>query len=151
MDVVSGIVGFLSFSITICNGLVQYYQSWSSRDEAVNSLLQELTNLHLTLDLFREPFAELSAEEIGDEALDHIITLEHGLRTNVQKLEKILNRCKTNDAPANIQERIHIFKMKAIYPFKKETIQELKRVISDLQGTVLLSSSALQLYVCRNI
>jgi len=83
MNAVSGIVGFLSFSITICNGLVQYYQSWSSREEAVNDLLQGLTNLHLILDLFREPFAELSAEQIGDEALGHITALEHRLRARV--------------------------------------------------------------------
>ena len=151
MDAVSGIVSFLSFSITICNGLVQYYQSWSSRDQAVNDLLQRLTNLHLTLDLFREPFAELSVEEIGDEALGHIAALEHVLRSNVQKLEKILRLCKSEDAPANIQERIRIFKMKAIYPFKKETIQELRRIISDLQGTMSLSCSALQLYVRHGI
>ena len=87
-------------------------------------------------DLFREPFAELSAEQIGDdEALDHIATLEGGLRSNVQKLEKILKRYATNDAPANIRERIHIIKTKALYPFKKETVQGLRRVVSDLQET----------------
>lgn len=147
MDVASGVVGFLSFSITVCNGLVEYYQSWSSRDEAVNGLIQSLQNLQHTLDLLRKPIANLSDEQVGDEAIKHLNVLEYSLRTKAQHLQEVLQRCRTDKPPADIWEHIKIIRTKALYPFKKNTIQELSRTINDLQGTLALTTNALQLCV----
>lgn len=145
MEVASGIAGLISLSITACNGLVSYYQSWSSQDEAIAALQQSLTDSHRILRLFHKPLARISAEQIEPEAVEHINKLRQCLKTNLEKLDAVLTRCHANRAPRDVHERIVLMRKKALYPFKKQTVRELAQVTNDIRANLSLCIVALQL------
>lgn len=157
MEVASGVAGLLSLGITTCNGLVNYYRSWSSQDETIASLLQGLTSLRETLELFQKPLEDLwliaergqlsLAQTRGGTIIDHINTLRDCLKVNVGKLERVLERCNThaNASSIDVRSRVQRVKKKAGYPLKTQTIQDLRQTIHDLQVHLSLCNNALQL------
>lgn len=145
MDPASATVSFVSLSITVLNGLICYYQSWSSQEASVCEALQSLTDVQEILKFFHGVLEGLSELQNDTAAVNRVKILQDHLETRVRRLQSILKDCQTSKPPQNAAKRCKVILKRAIYPFKTQTIQELQKNVDNLRATLCLGTDALQM------
>lgn len=63
----------------------------------------------------------------------------------IRKLEGILEKCKREAASDGFRERLRNFGRKALYPFRRETLQSLKDAVVDCQRILDTAINVLQM------
>jgi len=145
MEVASGLAGLISLSITVCSGLTQYYQSWSSQDTTIQDALRNLADLQNTLELVDGSLGELIAEQTDTTKVNHVKVLHGNLEVGSQRLKAILTDCQANKPLKDVKERGKVILKRAIYPFKTQTIQELQKTVQDMRANLSIGLEVLQL------
>lgn len=144
MDGASAVAGLLSLAITLCKSLVGYCQDWASQDGEVQHAAQQLTDLQHTLRLFEGPISQLHSGSTATAAA-HLSMLKSHLEEGGRKLQAILDSCQTGQATSGIKEKIQRNAKKALYPFKKPKIEEIKHAVDELRANLALANDGLQL------
>jgi hypothetical protein len=134
MDIAGSIVGFVSLGITLCDGIFTYCQNWKHQDDDVRSLTA---------------LCESSKKLLED--IDQSVKNRLVLNANtVRKLEEALQACtERNEAVLQLARKYTVgptttgpqgkaqeLFQKLKFPFKKQTLLELKDVMIDFRGNV---------------
>ena len=117
----SSIAGLLSLGITVCQWLLEYYQSWKDAEHIIArmyALMEALTN---TLKLVESPMQHKALNsEVILKIEENIKSTENGIRSLRKKLDKIqlvsLEEGWRNKAKAQFR--------RILFPFKELTLAE---------------------------
>lgn len=133
-------VGIVSLGLTVCQGLVSYYNDFRAFSEDTRNVLEKLEDLKDVLEVLEDVLQshdDLRKDDAATRtAKRNIVTCKSGL----EKLEAIMNRCK---ATPGGQKRDYI--TKALYPFRRSTIRSLVEHVESLQSNLDTSMDVLQL------
>jgi archaellum component FlaC len=137
-------IGVVSLGITICQGLVSYYQDFKFQDEEIQTAIQSLEDLAQTLEHLRSVLTRDSLVAINKPLIDHIQQLS-SVDNGIKKLEETVNQCGRLEHQKNIVGRLQTVTQRLLYPFKKETIRSLQHTVAELRDNVSAALQALQL------
>lgn len=139
------VVGLISLSIQSCQGLTSYYSAWKSSDEDIRQIYQNVEELKITCEgLERELQRITQAQELAvQQVVKLIVSCQHG----IQSLRHALDRCHSTKVPHSLAERMEIYRARALYPFRKQTLQVLKDNLQSIQGNLGSALQILQMYV----
>lgn len=140
----SGVAGLLSLGITVCQGLLSYYNSWKDADENVARTLDSIGRLAKTLALLRSAIRQRRSD--GD-MLRHVEDCIGSTEKSIRSLEKKLNKVKFVSSQGEWQGRAKAGMRKALFPFKESTLAKLREICSELRDDLALALSGLHVDV----
>ena len=144
-SIASGAVGIASVGFKICQGLNSYYRPWKAYDDEIHSLLHKVQGLDTTLRILEivlprfQSVPALHAEEV------RIVLC--ACEQAVEKLETMIEKCHNTKPASNFKEKLSLTKLRLLYPFKRETLIQLKDTVDGLQTNLNTAVQVLQLYV----
>lgn len=135
-------VGIVSLGLTVCQGLVSYYNDFRAFSEDTRNVLEKLEDLKDVLEVLEDVLQshdDLRKDDAATRtAKRNIVTCKGSL----EKLEEVMNKCK---ATPGGQKRDYI--TRALYPFRRSTIRSLVKHVESLQSNLDTSMDVLQLSV----
>ena len=146
LSIASGAAGLVSLGISVCHGLLEYYQSYRQSGIAVENMYTQLISLSRTLGLIEGVLSSTTTPwdpETRARAEESIEVC----RSATQALDKKLRKVKVSSAIGKSEptEKIRSFVHKASFPFRESTLVRLKEIILELRGDLGLVLSVLQL------
>ena len=141
--VASSAAGLVSLGLTVCHGLLKFYESWKGAEDDVKrmySSVEQLTKtfIHLRRSIQHGQFSR----DVVARVEESIRMCENGLLTLQKKLLKINGATQGN---AGWSYKLRSQFQRALYPFKESTIVKLKEICSDLQSSLALALETLQM------
>jgi hypothetical protein len=146
LGVAGSVVGIISLSIQISQGLLKFYRSWKDQDSVVSDICVSLESLSETLTIILtaiQPPAKY--DKIVKNNVEENIDRMSG---TLKKLEYELKKIQGTEIPksgARATMRHHI--RRAFYPFKEETLNQLQRAVAEARSNLDLALQMLQMFV----
>jgi uncharacterized coiled-coil protein SlyX len=146
LGVAGSVVGIISLSIQISQGLLKFYRSWKDQDSVVSDICVSLESLSETLTIMLtaiQPPAKY--DKIVKNNVEENIDRMSG---TLKKLEYELKKIQGTETPkpgARATMRHHI--RRAFYPFKEETLNQLQRAVAEARSNLDLALQMLQMFV----
>ncbi len=144
-SVLSSAAGILSFGITVCQGLVSYYQSWGDWEDDVQNAVQDVEEILKFLSMLHTRIGKLSTYEVDITVQVKAVTAR--VSTAVQKLQDIGEKCKSIPPENRDQHRFRNFSRRSLYPFKRSTLRELRDAVRHTRESLESILQLLQMYV----
>jgi ankyrin repeat domain-containing protein 50 len=140
LSVTGSAVGIVSFGLTVCQGLLQYYASWKDCENDVATTCGSLEGLIRALQLL-----ETSIKGHGFKP-EIVATIEESIKScegAVSCLQRKLDKIKATKLPGS-WERVRSQGRRMMYPFKESTLAKLREVVSELRDNLSLAVGTLQ-------
>ncbi|CAM1509647.1 Fc.00g033860.m01.CDS01 [Cosmosporella sp. VM-42] len=126
LETASAVAGFVSLGITVCDGLIKYYNQWSSYPEDVRDLMGDLARFIQ----FQEKFkAMIKAGAFQDELFLDIAIEVKSLGKAIEKLKKKLDKIKAFNTPTTFWGKASWHTRRMYYPFMESTITKLRESV----------------------
>jgi hypothetical protein len=140
------VLGVVSLGLQVCNGLLGYLKDWKACPKEVQDVCQSLQGTEKTLNLIQNIGKRLP-DEPAAVRIEVSLRRCRGIFEELQQELKELN--KNHDHDSNSTERIR-FKVKsqwlrANYPRKKGTIQNLLKLLHEQEDNLVLLLEILQM------
>ena len=143
--IASGAAGLVGLGLTLCQGLLKFYESWKGAEEDVKRMYSSVEQLAKTFILLRRSIQQGQfSKDVVAGVEESIQTCENGLLSLRKKLLKINGASQGN---AGRSYRLRSQFQRVLYPFKESTIAKLKEICSDLQSNLALALETLQMQV----
>ena len=136
--------GAISLGITVCQGLVWYYQGWSAWEDDVKSAVQDVEDVSKLLNILQGRLGKLSADQADIVSQAHIIAAR--LLVAVEQLEEIRDKCKAVPREDGEKHRTRNLLRRSLYPFKQSTLQGLRDAVKRTRESLTDLLQLLQMY-----
>lgn len=143
LSIGAGAAGFISLALDVTKDLVKYYRTWNTQDEHLQAVIQRLAGLEAALSLFEGPLSRLTLDQ--PDTKDAVEKLALQVESAVEKLKATVQRCKQHQPPTNFKEKVQLMAKRSIFPFRKQTIDGIEKVIDQLRANLSLANNALEL------
>jgi hypothetical protein len=141
MEVAGTAVGIASLGIQVCQGLLDYYDSWKSYDSDISSTYNAITDLSKTLILLKTTLQQ----RVDEERVGRVRTCVKDCEDALLELEKRRYSLQKYGQPEGLRHKMRAGLQKTWYPFRKETLKALKASVTDVQERLKLALQVLQL------
>jgi len=142
-SVTGSAVGVISLGLTVCQGLISYYEAWNSQEQEVCSALNDLLAVTKALALVEARAKDGGA--VSEEAIVHLQGVIMSTKEAVEELDHILSKCKKQAPISSVRQRIQSTSRGLLYPFRQATLQRLQRAVKGTQQNIALALQILQL------
>ena len=137
-------VGVISLGIQTAQGILWYYGAWKDRDDDISTMCTSLNNLTETLNVLLETIKPPA--KFHQNVKDNV---ENGIRTfgeTLKKLDHELKKVKGTEPPKpGTRSTIRLHLLRLLYPFKKDTLEKIQKVVSEARSNLRLALDALSL------
>lgn len=138
----SAAAGLLSLGITVCQSLLDYYQSWKDAEENVAKTYASIEELSKTFRLLARAveYKEFN-REIVDQVRDSITSAEQSIHNLGKKLDKVRIVALQDDWRHKAKAQLR----RTLYPFKESTLAKLRELTSETRDNLSLALNLLQI------
>ncbi len=141
--VASSAAGLVSLGLTVCTGLLKFYESVKGAEEDVKGMYSSIEQLTKTFTYLRSSIQQSQfSKDVVARVEESIRMCESGLVALQKKLSKISNAVQANRGWSH---KLRSEFQRALYPFRESTIVRLKEICRDLQGNLALALETLQM------
>ncbi|KAK4224314.1 ankyrin repeat-containing domain protein [Podospora fimiseda] len=133
LSVASGVAGFLSLGLTVCKGLISYYESWKDADSEIKTTLDSIQDLDRILSLLESTL--MKNDKVNEKARLQTFQTLASCSRGIVTLEKKLQKIQGHNSGSQWQ--------RTLYPFKKSTLAKLQEIVDDLRGNLQLAVEVL--------
>jgi hypothetical protein len=141
MEVGGSAVGIASLGIQVCQGLLSYYDAWTSYDSDISSTYDAITDLSKTLTILKTTLRE----EVDRERVGRVNTCVKSCEDALLKLEEKRRSLQEYSQPQGLRQKMRSGLQRSWYPFRREVLAALKGSVTDVQERLKLALQALQL------
>ena len=142
------LVGLISLSIQSCQGLTSYYSVWKAYDEQIGHTHRSLDELRITCENLERELQRIT--QYQEPPVQQVVRLIASCQEGINNLRHALQQCRSVQIPDSLTAKVKLYRDRALYPFKKQTLQRLKDTVHDIQGNLSSALQILQLYVERS-
>ncbi|KAK2797580.1 hypothetical protein FQN51_008375 [Onygenales sp. PD_10] len=136
-------VGVISLGLTVCQGLVKYYQSWKDCPDDIKAMTDSIENLMESLRLIDH---QLKSGHLKPDLVSQVETSIKSCQDKMQDLNNELEKLKEEAGSGKLKQKLSIQSRRLQYPFKQPTIQRLGEKVSGLRGNISVALDALQIH-----
>jgi ankyrin repeat domain-containing protein 50 len=140
------VLGVVSLGLQVCNGLLGYFQDWKACPKEVQELCQSLQSTEKTLNLIHDIGRRLP-DEPAAVRIEASLHRCRGIFEELQKELKELNKNHDHDSNSTKRFRFRVKSqwIRANYPRKKDTIQNLLKLLHEQKDNLVLLLGILQM------
>ena len=143
LDVAAGAIGIVSFGIQVCQGLLEYYNSWKEYHERTSATRTSMSDLVKTLEVIQRV---MNGTPLAPDVFLRVKQSLHTCQEGIGQLDKKLRKIVSESAgKAGLRDKAREQLHRAAYPFKESTLVKLKEVVEDLKGNLHLTLEVLQM------
>lgn len=142
-SVTGSAVGVVSLGLTVCQGLVKYYAAYKGQDEEVDQAVEKVSRL---MDLL-----EVLQPRLENHRAPHPVTVDQAEKCviacsgAITNLNKVLQRCRRENTPDGVRAKIQTFGQKTLFPFRRDTMQTMRKAVIECQRNVDTAINILQM------
>lgn len=137
MDAAGSAVGIISLGISVCQGLLFYYDGYRKYDSDIKHTCDTIEDLNKTLALLKDT---VENDTLDVAKKDRVKDCVEACETSLEELDE--EKLKIQPIPNNTI-RSHLKRIK--YPFRQSTLQKLRKLVGDVQDRLKLALQVLQL------
>ncbi|KAL2062675.1 hypothetical protein VTL71DRAFT_5747 [Oculimacula yallundae] len=134
-------VGIVSLGLQVSHGLITYYSHFKAHDEEIAYLVRKTGSLQGLLQCLESPLRKAGPGDISAQVRNSITACESGLKKLLAAAQKYGNLA----IPTTGEEKLRALKKRALYPFKRSTLQDLSMTLEELLGNMQLALQILTL------
>ena len=143
----SSFAGLINLGLTVCNGILKYYNSWKDAEINIKGMYMSVESLTKTLLVFKRSVDHpdshaLFRTEIMSSVEECLCDCKDGINKLREKLAKV-EFAKFDDRSRSERLRAHVRRAK--YPFKESTLAKLRQICQDLKDDLVLAMEVLQM------
>ena len=139
------VVGLISLSIQSCQGLTSYYSAWKSYDEQISQTYRNVNELKILCESLGRELQRITHYQ--EPAVQQVNRLIASCQDGIKSLRDALDKCHSTQVPHNLATRIELHRVRALYPFKRQTLQSLRDTVDGIQRNLGTAVQILQMYV----
>ena len=139
------LVGLISLSIQSCQGLTSYYSAWNSYDEQIGHTHRNLDELRITCENLERELQRIT--QYQEPAVQQVVRLIASCQHGINSLRHALEQCHSVPIPDTPIAKIKLYRARALFPFRKQTLERLKNTVNSIQSNLGNALQILQLYV----
>ena len=138
----SAVAGILSLGIEVCQGLLNYYNSYKGAAADVARMYGSVESLTTTVSILKKTLDRGSvASNVEKDVIKSIKSCENGF----QRLEKTLKKVKISANADGWQEKAKNHLKRAAYPFRESTLVKLREITNEQRDHLALAVGVLQM------
>lgn len=141
------LVGLISLSIQSCQGLASYYSAWKSYDEQIGHTHRHLDELRITCETLERELQRITQNQ--EPAVQQVVRLIASCQDGINGLRHALEQCHSVQIPHTLAAKLELYRARALYPFRKQTLKTLQDHVHSVQGNLSSALQVLQLYAGR--
>lgn len=145
VSVAGSALGVISIAIQVCQGLLSYYNAWRSYDVHVSHVYNKIHGLNATLQNLQSSFEKLDSTK--SPAVQNVLQSITSCDAGVDTLRITFEKFRSIKAPQGVREKLHSYSRQTMFPFKQDTLQSMKAIVTDLQNNLDSALQVLELYV----
>ena len=144
MDITGSAVGIVSLGIQVCQGLLNYYDSWKSYRTDISTAYDGIACLYKTFTLLQDT---LSSSGLDPARVEQAHKCLDSCDDALHKVKKKLGKLQTHPLPCGFRQKTSATVQRSLYPFKESTLAKLRELVSDLYEQLSLALQVLQLEI----
>lgn len=142
LSITASTTSLLSAGISVCKGLLEYYNSWKDAEDGVLRMYKSIEALTKTLVLIESSIQHKSFNrDVVVRVEESIASTQRGLESLSKKLDKI----KVFPQQEGWREKTKAQFRRAVFPFKESTLVKLKELGNELRDELSIALEALQM------
>ena len=142
LSITSGSVGIISLGLTVCHGLLEYYNSWKDAKGDVASMYLAIQGLTKTLMLVK---GAIECKEFDRNIVSQVEETINSVEAGVLSLKKKLDKIRIHSVQDGWREKGKAQLGRALFPFKESTLVKLREVGNELRDNLTLILNVLQM------
>ena len=142
LGVSSGAAGLISLGIKVCQGLLDYYNSWKDAESRVLEMYASMEALTKTLVLLQ---GALRHELFDRNAVTRVEECIQSLSKGLQSLQKKLNKVQAFSAQDDWKARAKAQFHRTLFPFKESTLVKLKELSNEMRDDLTVALELLHI------
>jgi len=138
----SSIAGLLSLGITICQGLLNYYDSYKHAESDIQAAYGSIKSLESTFTILRP---RLQSGRFREDVKANVERSVASCASGLQELQDELQKIRLSPQSQAWLDHAKAKLRRLQYPFKETTLGKLKATTADLRNNLNLALSVLQM------
>jgi hypothetical protein len=134
----ASVVGFVSLSFQVIQGLKLYYTQYLSFHDDIDALLMRVDGIQALLSSLE---CQMETFNYSDDAM--CTQLDDCLRVcndSIEKLKDYQQKCsEPRHSPGKLRSKLEWVKLRVLYPFKKETLEDLHKALDRLLANLQIA------------
>jgi Cdc6-like AAA superfamily ATPase len=140
-EAASSAIGIISFGLTACKGLYEYYHAYRSFDSSISSAFESIAQVASTLVLLKDSFHDPGLDRERRDKVEACVSDCEGVLT---RLNEKLQDLKTND-PKGFRGKAKAQFQRHAFPFKEQSLKELRNSADEAQSRLAFALQILEL------
>ncbi|CAG8961467.1 hypothetical protein HYFRA_00013919 [Hymenoscyphus fraxineus] len=143
IGIIGSAVGVISFSLQVCKGLIQYYESYKDKRKDIERMVSALKSLTGTLETLKDPIRTTS---FSKKQIENISSKIEDCEESIMEFSEVLGKIKESDVPGTagtrnigFSEKFKEVKGRLVYPFRESTILKLQESIGHVNSNLALA------------
>jgi len=146
LGVAGSVVGIVSLGIQVTQGLLKYYGSWKDQDSDVSEMCISLDALSRTLTILLETIQPPA--KFGMSITENVEKNIKNIDQALSKLKDVLRKVQGPESPKpGVRSAMQRQLWRALYPFTKETLSKIQRIVSEAHLNLNFALQVLQVFV----
>ncbi|KAK4549934.1 hypothetical protein LTR36_005235 [Oleoguttula mirabilis] len=129
LGIAGSAVGLASLGVQVCQGLLNYYNSWKDYSEDIAAAYRSIEALEETCELLVKALYNCTPDPDQERNMLHSLALcKHGF----DRLTKKLGNLRKNDDPIGLRQVVKAGGLRLLYPFQNDTLDKIQQTVQDL-------------------
>lgn len=142
LSAASAAAGLISLGITVCQSLLDYYDSWKHAEENVAKTCASIEELSRTLKLLA---IAVEHKEFNSEIVNQIQHSIESAKDSLLNLQRKLGKVRVTALQNAWKDKAKAQFRRTLYPFKESTLAKLRELSSETRHNLSLALSLLQI------
>ena len=140
-EAASSAIGIISFGLTVCKGLYEYYHAYKGFDSSISSAFESIAQVASTLVLLKDSCDDPGLDR---ERRNRVEACVFGCEGDLKRLSEKLQELKTKD-PEGFREKVKAQFQRNAFPFKEQSLKELRSSADEAQSRLAFALQILEL------
>jgi hypothetical protein len=140
-EAASSAIGIISFGLTVCKGLYEYYHAYKGFDSSISSAFESIAQVASTMVLLKDSCDDPGLDR---ERRDRVAACVFGCEGDLKRLSEKLQRLKIK-GPEGFQGKTKAQFKRHAFPFKEQSLKELRNSADEAQSRLAFALQILEL------
>ncbi|KAJ5688673.1 NACHT nucleoside triphosphatase [Penicillium macrosclerotiorum] len=145
LSIASGVAGFLSLGIQVTQTLIDFYSTYKGQNADLAKITRNIESLRAIFQSLEAAIELRQSQGVADDLLQEVEKAAQNCQRIVKELQDECQKLHADfTSKAGLKGRVQIAGRRALYPFRRSTIQKIEEDIVEIRENLSFALSVLQ-------